>query len=264
MDTVKCAHPAPPVGRGVPWAWKAVGDGRRHCLVKFRARGDRAVLGELPCSRPAGLFDPPLLEPALIAVGGGPMAQINAVRERGGLAPIEAGAHYGVKFTAPFLAAASPAGAGADLAADRAHNLDAVPGILGFCTLVQNHGRHCGNTGAGPSAFGTGCPCRIFGLGHAFGCPAWAADSVKRAYRAPAPVLTLCLVAGRVEGPGGSGRLFRALESRLERWLDGFAGALPPGLVPDARAAAEALKSALVALKKGVLEEAVKAGVLQR
>ena len=265
MDTVKCAHPVSPVGRGVSGAWKVMGDDRKHYLVKFRTKGDHTVLNELLCSQLAGLFDLPSLEPVLITVDGGPMAQINAMRARDGLAPVEAGAHFGVKFTEPFLTVASLASAGVDLTADKVYNLDAVPDILGFDTLVQNHDRHCDNTGVEPNAFGTGYSYRIFDFGHAFGGPAWTVDSVKRAYKVLAPVLTFCLITDRVEGSGDFGRFFRAFESHLERWLDGFVGSLPPGLGPDARADAEALKSTLVALKRGALEGAIlKAGVLQR
>ena len=113
-------------------------------------------------------------------------------------------------------------------------------------------------------AFGTGYSYRIFDFGHAFGGPAWTADSVKMTYKVLARILKFCLITGCVEAPGDLGRFFRALESHPERWLDGFVGSLTPGLGPDARADAEALKSARVALKRDALEEAaLKAGVLQ-
>lgn len=265
MGIVKCARPVSPVGRGVSEAWKVMGDDRGHHLARFRAKVDHTVLNEMLCSYLAGRFDLPSMKPVLIMVDAGPVEQINAVRKNGGLAPVEAGAHFAVKFTEPFLTVASLASAGVDLTADRIYNLDAVPDILGFDTLVQNHDRHCGNTGIEPGAFGNGYSYRILDFGHAFGGPGWTADSVKRACKALAPILTFCLIADRVEAPGDLGRFLRAFESQLGRWLDGFVAGLPPELGPDARADAEALKSALVALSRSALEGAtLKAEVLRR
>lgn len=265
MDIVKCAHPVSPVGKGVSEAWKVMGDDRRHCLAKFRAKGDHTALNEMLCSYLAGRFDLPSMKPVLIMVDAGPVEQINAVRKKGGLAPVEAGAHFAVKFTEPFLTVASLASAGVDLTADKIYNLDAVPDILGFGTLVQNHDRHCDNTGVEPDAFGRGYSYRIFDFSHAFGGPGWTADSVKRAYKALAPILTFCLIADRVEAPGDFDRFLRAFESQLGRWLDGFVAGLPPELGPDAKADAVVIKSALAELKRSALEEAtLKAGVLRR
>lgn len=265
MGIVKCARPVSPVGRGVPEAWKVMGDDRRRHPVKFRAKGHHTVLSEMLCRCLAGRFDLPSMKPVLIVADAGPVEQINAVRNKGGLAPAGAGAHFAVKLTEPFLTAASLASAGVDLTADKMYNLDAVPGIPGFDTLVQNHDRHCDNTGVEPGAFGNGYSCRIFDFGHAFGGPCWTADSVKRACKALAPILAFCLIADRVEAPGDLGRFLRAFEPQLGRWPDGFVAGLPPELGPDARADAEALESALVALSRGALEEAtLKAEVLRR
>lgn len=88
---------------------------------------------------------------------------------------------------------------------------------------------------------------------------------MKRACKALAPILAFCLIADRVEAPGNLGRFLRAFETRLGRWLDGFVAGLPPELGPVARADAEVLKSALVALSRSALEEAtLKAEVLRR
>lgn len=224
MGIVKCARPVSPVGRGVPEAWKVMGDDRRHCLVKFRAKGHHTVLSEMLCRCLAGRFGLPSMKPVLIMVDAGSVEQINAVRKTGGLAPVEAGAHFAVKSTEPFLTVASLASAGVDLTADKICNLDAVPGILGFDTLVQNHDRHCDNTGVEPGSFGSGYSCRIFDFGRAFGGPCWTADSVKRACKALAPILTFCLIAGRVEARA----ILAAFSVRSNRSsVDGWTGLLP-------------------------------------
>lgn len=257
MDAVKCAYPVSAIGTGVSGAWKIMGADRRHYLVKFHTKGDHTVINEMLCSYLAGLFGLPSLRPVLVTVGEGPVEQINKAREKDGLVPVEAGVHFGVEFVEPFLTVKSLDSVGIDLTADMIDNHDIVPDILGFDTLVQNHDRHCGNTGVEPNAFGTGYSYRIFDFGHAFGGSAWTVDDVKRTYEALAPLRRFCLITDKIKPPGDFEHFLEAFELLLEQWLGEFVRGMPPELGPDARADAEVLKSTLVALERSALEEAM-------
>lgn len=257
MDAVKCAYPVSPIAKGVSGAWKVMGNDGRYYLVKFRTKGDHTVLNEVLCGHLAPLFGLPVLRPVLVMVDAGPAAQINRERAKDGLGPVETGAHFGVKFTEPFLTVESLASIGEDLTADKVDNLDVVPDILGFDTMVQNHDRHCDNTAVEPNAFGTGYSYRVFDFGHAFGGPAWTADTVKSMYEVLDPIQTFCLVTERIRAPGDFVRFLDTFESSLGEWLDDLVDSLPPELGLDAKADAEYLRSMLATLKRGALEEAM-------
>lgn len=257
MNAIKCAHPVSPIGTGVSDAWKIMGDDGRHYLVKFRTRGNHTVINEMLCGHLAGRFGLPSLEPVLVTVDAGPMEQINAARAETGLDPAEPGAHFGVRFVEPFFTVKSLADVGISLTAEMIDNLDDVPDILGFDTMVQNNDRHSENVAVEPSAFGDGYSYRVFDFGHAFGGAEWTTDTLKEAYRALAPIRKFCLVTDGIAAPGDFERFLWAFESHLEEWLVEFLAVLPPELGPDARADAEMLKSVLLALKGSSLERAI-------
>lgn len=257
MKTVRCAYPVSPIGKGVSGAWKVMGDDGRHYLVKFHTKGDRTALNEILCGHLAPLFNLPTLEPVLITMDAGPAAQISRERAKGRLGPVEQGIHFGVRFSEPFLTVESLADVGDRLTAERIDNLDAVPSILGFDTMVQNHDRHCGNTAVEPNVFGTGYSYRVFDFGHAFGGPGWTADSIKNTYEILDSLCTFCLVTEHIAAPDDFERFLLAFESHLEQWMEDLVDSLPPELGLDAQVDASHLKATLVALKRSALEEAI-------
>ena len=196
-------------------------------------------------------------EPVIITVGAGPLAQINAAREKAGLGPAEPGAHFGVGFMESFLTVESLASVGAGPTADMIDSLDDVPGIRGFDTMVQNIDRRYGNTAVEPNAFGTGYTCHIFDFGYALGGPERTAGMLEETYGDLAPIERFCPTTGRTAAPGDFGRFLRALESHLGEWLDEIVADLPPGLGPGAGPDAEAVKSALATFERGALERAM-------
>lgn len=257
MNTIKCAYPVSPVGKGVSDAWKIMGDDGRHHLVKFRTEGDHTVLNEMLCGHLAERFGLPSLEPVLVMVDAGPAKRINEARETAGLAPTEPGVHFGVKFTEPFFTVKSPVDAGITLPTRMMDNLGDVPNILGFDTMVRNNDRHCEIVAIEPNTLGGGYLCRIFDFGHAIGDAEWMADTLKETYGALAPIREFCLITEGTTSPGGFERFLRAFESRLEGWLDEFLAVLPPELSSDARADAEVLKPVLAALERDALGRAI-------
>ena len=257
MNVIRCAHPVSPIGKGVSGAWKIMGDDGRHYLVKFRTKDNHTVLNEMLCGHLAGRFGLPSLKPVLVMVDEGPMEQINAERVKAGLAVAEPGAHFGVMFIEPFFTVGSLACAGISLTAKMIDNLDDVPPILGFDTMVQNNDRHSDNTAIEPNAVGGGYLYRVFDFGHAFGNPKWTVDTLKEAYKDLAPIEQFCLITEQINVPGDFERFLQAFESHLKEWLDEFLDILPPELGSDMRADAETLKSVLVALKRRALEKAI-------
>ena len=257
MNTIKCAHLVSPIGAGVSDAWKIMGDDGEHYLVKFRTAGNHTVLNEMLCGHLAERFGLPSLEPVLVTVDAGPIAQFNSTRVEAGLDLAEPGAHFGVKFIEPFFTVKSLADVGIRLTAEMMDNLDVVPDILGFDTMIQNNDRHDENVAVVPSTFGSGYLYRIFDFGHAFGDAEWTADTLKETYEALAPIEEFCLITDQIVLPGDFERFLRAFESHLEEWLDEFLAVLPPGLGPGARADAELLKSVLLALRRRSLEKAI-------
>lgn len=217
MNAIKCAHPVSPIGTGVSDAWKIMGDDGRHYLVKFRTRDNHTVINEMLCGHLAGRFGLPSLEPVLVTVDAGPMEQINAARAETGLDPAEPGAHFGVRFVEPFFTVKSLADVGISLTAEMIDNLDDVPDILGFDTMVQNNDRHSENVAVEPSAFGDGYSYRVFDFGHAFGGAEWTTDTLKETYGALAPIRKFCLVTDGIAAPGDFERSYglssRALKS---------------------------------------------------
>lgn len=257
MNTIKCAYPVSPVGKGVSDAWKIMGDDGRHHLVKFRTEGDHTVLNEMLCGHLAERFGLPSLEPVLVMVDAGPAKRINEARETAGLAPTEPGVHFGVKFTEPFFTVKPPVDAGITLPTRMMDNLGDVPNILGFDTMVRNNDRHCEIVAIEPNTLGGGYLCRIFDFGHAIGDAEWMADTLKETYGALAPIREFCLITEGTTSPGDFEPFLRAFESRLEEWLDEFLAVLPPELSSDARADAEVLKPVLAALERDALGRAI-------
>ena len=257
VNTIKCVHLVSPIGAGVPDAWKIMGDDGGHYLVKFRTNDNHTVLNEMLCGHLAGRFGLPSFGPALVAVDAGPIEQFNATRVEAGLDTAEPRAHFGIKFIEPFFTVRSLADIGIRLTAEMMDNLADVPDILGLDTMIQDNDRHDENVAVEPNALGGGPSRRVFDFGHAIGGAAWTAATLKETYEALAPVEEFSLITDLIAAPGDFERLLRAFESHLKEWLDEFLAVLPPGLGPDARADAKLLKSALVALRRSSLEEAI-------
>ena len=257
MKTVRCAYPVSPIGKGVSGAWKVMGDDGRHYLVKFHTKGDRTALNEILCGHLAPLFNLPTLEPVLITMDAGPAAQISRERAKGRLGPVEQGIHFGVRFSEPFLTVESLADVGEHLTTEQMDNLDAVPSMLGFDTMVQNHDRPCDNTAVEPNVLGTGYSYRVFDFGHALGGPGWTADGIKNTYEILDSLRTSCLAAAHIAAPDDFERSLLAFESHLEQWMEELVDSLPPELGLDAQVDASHLKAALVSLKRCALEEAI-------
>ena len=257
METVRCAYPVSPIGKGVSGAWKVMGDDGRHYSVKFHTKRGHTTPSETLCGHPAPLFDLPTLEPVLITMDMGPATQISRERAKGRLGPVEPGIHFGVRFSEAFLTVESLADVGERLATEQMDNLDAVPSMLGFDTMVQNHDRPCDNTTVEPNVLGTGYSYRVFDFGHALGGPGWTADSIKNTYEILDSLRTSCLAAAHIVAPDDFERSLLALESHLEQWMEDLADSLPPEHGLDAQVDASHLKTAPISFKRRALEEAI-------
>lgn len=241
-------------------AWNMQGLDGKFCIAKFRTGGDRTALNELFCAYLSRRFGPPLLEPVLMQLDKGQAEQISAERGRAGLPPVGPGRHFGARLSDSLLTARSYSikmGRGA--AGSGTSNAEAAPGILGFDTLVQNHDRHCDNVGIEPDAPGGRCSYRVFDYGLAFGGDDWSAESVAGLYRRMRPIMEFCLVTSSVRGPSDFEGFAGAFESLVGRWTDEFFGVLPQEWGPDARAGAEAARSAMAGLERGMLVGAITA-----
>ena len=257
MDTVTCAYPISPIGSGVSGAWKIVGDDKKHYLVKLAKKGGRAAFNEIFCGCLSRLPGLPSMDPVPVAIGPEPMGQINRVREERGHGPIRFGLHFGVKYIATSLAVKSPDGAGVELTADRATNLDAVPDILSFDTLLQNDDRRCGNTAVEPDASGAGYSHCAFDFGHSFGGPTWNASAIKATCFDSSPIQTFCLIATGMKTPADLERFLQAFDSSLTRWIGEFSVELPPEIGHTMAADMRALREALASLKRNSLVAAI-------
>ena len=168
-----------PIGSGMSNAWNMQGLDGKFCIAKFRTGGDRTALSEILCAYLSRRFGPPLLEPVLMQLDKGQAEQISAERGRAGLPPVDPGRHFGARLSDSLLTVRSYSiqmGRGA--AGSGTSNAEAAPGILGFGTLVQSHGRDCDNVGIEPDASGGRYSYRVFDYGLAFGGDDWSAESV--------------------------------------------------------------------------------------
>lgn len=234
-----------------------MGDDRKYYLVKFLTRDDHTVLNEMLCGHLAMRFGLPSIEPVIVTVNGLPLKQINEKRAEAGLALAEQGAHFGVEFIEPFYTVESLDEAGVSLTSETMDNLNDVPSILGFDTMVQNNDRHPGNTAVVSDATGKGYSYRVFDFGHAFGGPKWTTSTLEQTYRIMAPIVQFCLITDNIDAPGDFERFLREFESHIVEWLDDLLAILPPELGSDTVADAEAVKSALATLERSALERAI-------
>ena len=241
-------------------AWKMQGLDGKFYIVKFHAGGDRTALNELLCAYLSRRFGLPSLEPVLMQLDRGQAEQISTERERAGLPPVGPGRHFGVRFSDSLLTVRSYSiKMGRGVTESDILNTEAVPGILGFDTLVQNHDRHCDNVGIEPDASGGWYSYRVFDYGLAFGGDGWSAESVAGLYRRMRPILEFCLVTSSVRGPGDFEGFGGAFESLVGSWMEEFFDVLPPEWGSDARAGAEVVRSAMADLERGALMSAVMA-----
>ena len=241
-------------------AWKMHGLDGKFCIAKFRTGGDRTALSEILCAYLSRRFGLPSLKPALMQLDKGQAEQISAERGRAGLPPVDPGRHFGVKFSDSLLTVRSYSiKMGRDVDESDISNTEAVPAILGFDTLVQNHDRHCDNVGIEPDASGGRYSYRVFDYGLAFGGDDWSAESVAGLYHRMRPILEFCLVTSSVRGPSDFEGFAGAFESLVGRWMDEFFGVLPQEWGPDARAGAEVVRSAMADLERSALVGAITA-----
>lgn len=258
VDTVECAYLDGPVGEGKSNAWKVRGMDNGTYIVKFYLDGDRTALNELVCTSLAKHFKLPSLRPFLVRLSVEHAEQINAQRRQGGRPPIGTGPHFGVKFTASFLTAESLSQKmGRKLTARDISNIDTVPDILGFDTLVQNHDRHCNNVGVEPDALGPQYSYYVFDFDLALGGHDRQAQWAGTLYRGLGPVLQFCLVTSAIKSRGDFDRFIGAFEASLEQGIDSVLDELPPEWGPAAREDVGDLKAAMMGLGSGTLAAAI-------
>ena len=239
-------------------AWIVRGKDNRAYIVKFHLDGDRTALNEMVCACLAKHFGLPSLKPFLVRLSAEQANQINAGRGADGLPPIGEGLHFGVKFAESFLTAESLSQKmGRKIAARDISNLDTVPDILGFDTLVQNHDRHCSNVGVEPDVLGNQYTYRVFDFDLALGGhgrpPQWA----DRLYRDLRPIMNFCLVTSAIKGKDDFAGFIRTFETTLEQGIVSVLDELPYEWGPDARRDVEDLKAAMSDLGSGTLVSAI-------
>lgn len=252
MDTIACAYPEAPLREGESNAWRVRGRDNAACIAKFHPEGDRTALNELVCACLARHFGLPSLKPFLVLLETWHAEQINRQRATKNLPPIDAGPHFGVKYARSLLAAESFARTmGRAVSAGDIGNLDRVPDILGFGTLVQNNDRHCSNVGVVPSAAGRRYSYRVFDFGLAFFGRNWSAQQAAGRYRRLRPITHFRLVTSAIRGRGDFAGFIDALGASLEGGFDAVLDALPPEWGPGVRADVEGLRAAMAGLDGG-------------
>lgn len=258
MDTIECAYPEEPVCEGESNAWRVRGSDNATYIVKFHLEGDRTALNELVCACLAMHFGLPLLKPFLVSLNAEHAEQINRLRVSENLPPIGTGPHFGVKFVDSFLTAESLARKlGRDISAGDISNLDTVPDILGFDTLVQNNDRHCNNVGLELDAIGDQYSYRIFDFNLAFSGNKWSAQQAASRYRRLHPIMYFCLVTSAIGGRDDFVRFIGMLGESLEGGFNAALDELPPEWGPDVRADVESLKAAMTGLDTDSLLTAI-------
>ena len=258
MDTIKCAYAERPILEGDSNAWRIHGMDGATYIVKFHLDGDRTALNELVCACLARHFGLPSLEPFLVWLYAEHVEQINAQRRQADRPPVAAGPHFGVRFVSSFLTAESLSiKLGREVAARDITNLDSVPDILGFDTLVQNNDRHCNNVEIKPEGPGGQYSYRVFDFNLAFGGRRWSARQLGGMYRNLQPIIQFCLVTSAIMGKDDFARFVRTFESSLAQGVDSALGEIPPEWGPGARADAEDLKAAMAGLGRDALMAAI-------
>lgn len=258
VDTIKCANLVAAIDKGMSNAWKVRGVDGKFYIVKFYIGGDRTALNELLCTYLSRRFRLPTLEPVLIQLSASQAGLVSAERARKGLSPIEPGRHFGIEFLDSFLTVESfPSKAGRGIAVGDINNLDSVPRILGFDTLVQNNDRKCDNVGLEPDMLGIGYSYLVFDFGLAFGGTRWSGQSVKTSYRNLQPIIQFCLFRDRIKTPDDFAEFIGTFEASLEECMDEFLGEIPAEWGPDAQDSTEELKDAMVDLKRDALMGAI-------
>lgn len=257
MDTVECAYPEEPAREGKSGAWIVRGIDNCAYIVKFHLDGDRTALNELVCACLARHFKLPMLKPFLVLLSAEHAVQINARREADGLPPIAAGPHFGVKFTKSFLTAESlEKKIGRNMAAEDISNLDSVPDILAFDTLVQNNDRHCANVGVEP-ALGSQYSYYVFDFDLALGGHRRWAQWADTLYRSLHPIIQFCLVTSAISGKGDFAGFIDTFEKSLAQGFDSVLDELPREWGPAARRDVEDLKTAMARLGSDTLASAI-------
>lgn len=258
MDTVECAYPEEPAREGKSGAWIVRGKDNYAYIVKFHLDGDRTALNEMVCACLARHFKLPMLKPFLVLLSAEHAVQINARREADGLPPIGEGRHFGVKFTDSFLTAESLSekiGRGID--ARDISNLDSVPDIFAFDTLVQNNDRHCNNVGVEPDALGSQYSYYVFDFDLALGGHKRWAQWADTLYRNLRPIFQFCLVTSAISGKGDFVGFIDTFEKSLAQGFDSVLDELPREWGPAARRDVEDLKTAMAKLGSDALVSAI-------
>lgn len=258
MDTIECAYPEEPLREGESNAWRVRGSDNATYIVKFHLEGDRTALNELVCARLAMHFGLPSFKPFLVLLHTEHAEQINKQRVLKNLPPIGTGPHFGVKFTDSFLTAESLAKKmGRDISAGDISNLDLVPDILGFDTLVQNNDRHCNNVGVEPDVIGHQYSYRIFDFDLAFFGHKWSAQQAASRYRKLYPIMHFCLVTSAIRGRDDFAKFIDTMGESLEGGFNEVLDELPPEWGPDVRADVESLKDVMMSLDSDSLLTAI-------
>ena len=184
--------------------------------------------------------------------------QVNAERIREGLHQVKQGPHFGIQFIDSFLTVESfPSKVGREIVASDLNNLDSVPQILGFDTLVQNNDRKCDNVGLEPDIMGRGYSYLVFDFGLAFGGTHWSTQSVRASYRNLQPIMQFCLFRDEIRSQGDFEEFFGAFEVSLEAWMDEFLVEIPAEWGTDAKDSTEEVRAAMAELKRDALAGAI-------
>ena len=259
LNTVVCAYSEGPLGEGISNAWKVKGENGKSYIVKFYTGGDRTALNELLCAHLSMRFGLPLREPALIRVGKRVADGINNERRQSRIPPIDQGVHFGVVYKESFTTVESfQAKMGRDITPDDVNNLEAVPDILAFDTLVNNNDRHCGNVELSPSSPGGRLSYVVFDFGLAFGGREWSARSTADLYRDLPPITQFCLIASKIRPRDDFARFTKTFEAWIMRWIDEFLDDLPPEWGSGARQNVKDLRDAMSRLTSGKLVDAIR------
>lgn len=258
VDIINCANLEGAIGRGMSGAWKVRGVDRKFYIVKFHVDGDRTALNELLCTYLSRRFRLPTLEPVLVQLSDAQTDQVNAERIREGLHQVERGPHFGIQFIDSFLTVESfPSKVGREIVASDLNNLDSVPQILGFDTLVQNNDRKCDNVGLEPDIMGAGYSYLVFDFGLAFGGTHWSTQSVRASYRNLQPIMQFCLFRDEIRSQGDFEEFLGAFEVSLEAWMDEFLVEIPAEWGTDAKDSTEEVRAAMAELKRDALAGAI-------
>lgn len=227
MEKIDCLYVDQPYGDGVSDSWRVVGADYQEYLVKFNSNRDRTGINELVCSYIAKCFELPIFEPVIINLNKEQCNIINAHRAEKKIESVESGEHFGSMMIRPFYTVAKYEKTFGHIKEGNVVNLDQVPDIFGFDSLIQNDDRHCNNVCVLYKKTPSRIHYYIFDHGHAFGGPNWDAQSVKERYQSMRSLAVFCMITSAINRFSQFDKFLQMFDVGFKKEIDGIFQKLP-------------------------------------